>query len=98
MTRDKGHEALLLALAEYHGRHPFNRALSSLVTGRPVLVNAAVMLLSLAVRTFGALGAEAATSRALSAIFNLLYWEGVCDELGGRGALRRSLAPAPSPL
>jgi hypothetical protein len=32
------------------------------------------------------------TSRALSGIFNILYWQGVCDELGGRDILWGSVA------
>jgi peptidoglycan/LPS O-acetylase OafA/YrhL len=94
MTRDKGHEALRFALREFHGRNPLNRTLSWLVTGRPLLINSAVGVLGLAVRAGSALGAKRATSRALSAIFNLLYWQGVCDELGGRAVLHRSIAAA----
>jgi hypothetical protein len=57
---------------------------------------AMVTLLSLAVRISAMLGVRRVTSSALSATFNLLYWQGVCDELGSREALSRSLAAAHS--
>jgi hypothetical protein len=37
-------------------------------------------------------GARRTASRALSGIFNVLYWQGVCDELGGRRILWQSVA------
>jgi GT2 family glycosyltransferase len=92
MTRDKGHEALKFSLREFHGRNPLNKALSFLVTGRPLLVNPVVALLRLTVQAGTLVRARRATSRALSGIFNLLYWQGVCDELGGRRMLERSIA------
>lgn len=94
MSRDKGHEALPRALAEFRWRHPLNRAVSRLVTGRSWLTTTAVGLLVLAVRVCSLVGASASASRALSGIFNLLYWQGVCDELGGPGPLWRSIASA----
>jgi GT2 family glycosyltransferase len=92
MTRDKGHEALDLALREFGRRHLLNRALSRVVTGRSALVRVCVALLRVAVLASARIGALRTTSRALSGIFNLLYWQGVCDELGGREALHRSVA------
>ena len=92
MSRDKGHEALTRALGEFRRRHPANRALSRLVAGRPWLIQSMVLLLGLTVRAATLVGARHAASRALSGIFNLLYWQGVCDELGGRKALWRSVA------
>jgi glycosyltransferase involved in cell wall biosynthesis len=94
MTRDKGHESLALALSEFKTRHVLNRQLSLLVAGRPLLVRAMVALVSLVVHAASSIGAQGVTSRALSGIFNVLYWQGVCDELGGHQALRRSLSSA----
>jgi len=91
MSREKGHEALRRALREFRGRHPLNRGLSRAIAGRPSLVSAAVVVLSLGVHLFAKVGAHRATSKALSGIFNLLYWQGVCDEIGGRNALWRSM-------
>ncbi len=92
MSREKGHEALGRALREFRGRHPLNRGMSRAVTGHPRLVDATVALLGLGVRAGAKVGAQRTTSRALSGIFNLLYWQGVCDELGGREILWRSVA------
>jgi len=92
MTRDKGHESLPRALHEFSQRHPLNRALSWCVTGRPLLLKTAVTLLQVIARNGAQTHAARLTSQALSAIFNLLYWQGVCDELGGRRNLDRSIA------
>jgi GT2 family glycosyltransferase len=92
MSREKGHEALGRALREFRGRHPLNRGMSRAVTGHPRLVDATVTLLGLGVRAGAKVGAQRTTSRALSGIFNLLYWQGVCDEIGGREILWRSVA------
>ncbi|HEX8968979.1 MAG TPA: glycosyltransferase [Chloroflexota bacterium] len=92
MSREKGHEALVRALREFNGRHPLNRALSRAVTGRPWLVSGIVRVLCVAVHAGARVGAQRTTSRALSGMFNLLYWQGVCDELGGRKLLWRSVA------
>ncbi len=92
MSREKGHEALGRALHEFRGRHPLNRVMSWAVTGRPRLVDAMVGVLGVGVRAGARVGARRTTSRALSGIFNILYWQGVCDELGGRDILWRSVA------
>jgi hypothetical protein len=96
MSREKGHEALPRALSEFRGRHPLNRALSRAVTGRRWLVDPVVTLLRIAVGATTLVGASGGASRALSGIFNVLYWQGVCDELGGRDALWHSVAAASS--
>jgi GT2 family glycosyltransferase len=92
MTRDKGHEALLRSLHEFHGRHILNRWLSQLVIGRPMLLKPTVALLEVLARAGNSVSLGRLTSHGLSAIFNLLYWQGVCDELGGRSTLDRSMA------
>jgi GT2 family glycosyltransferase len=94
MSREKGHEALPRALQEFSGRHPLNRAMSRAVTGRRWLVASVVTLLGVIVRASTLVGASGATSRALSGIFNVLYWQGVSDELGGRDVLWRSVSAA----
>jgi GT2 family glycosyltransferase len=92
MTRDKGHEALLRALKEFRGRHRLNRALFKCATGRPLVFKPTISLLEEVVRVGSVMRANALTSRALSALYNLLYWQGVCDEIGGRRILDRSIA------
>jgi GT2 family glycosyltransferase len=92
MSREKGHESLIRALREFHGRHPLNRLVSRIVTGRPRLVEAVVAGLGIGVHASAILGARKTTSRALSGIFNILYWQGICDDIGGRDVLWRSVA------
>lgn len=91
MSRDKGHEALTRSLREFGGRHALNRVLSRAVTGRGWLVQAIVFMLCGIVHAATRVRADRTASRALSGIFNLLYWQGVCDEVGGREILWESL-------
>jgi hypothetical protein len=77
-------EGLEYASREFHRRHPATRALALLCVGRPSLVGAAVASLRGLMAVGDRLGSERAGSAALSGIFNLLYWNGICDELGDR--------------
>jgi GT2 family glycosyltransferase len=92
MDHDKGHEALGLAYREFHGRHPLNRALARGCVGRPAAFATVTVLLRAAVRVADTVGADRPAAAALSALFNLLYWQGVSDALGGRHAVWRSVA------
>jgi GT2 family glycosyltransferase len=92
MDRDKGHEALGLAYREFHGRHPLSRALARGCVGRPAAFAAITLLLRAVVRVADAAGADRPAAAGLSALFNLLYWQGVSDALGGRHAVWRSVA------
>ncbi len=91
MHRDKGHQALSLAFLEFHNRHPLNRALARLCVGRRVPFAIVTGALRAIVRGADALRAARVAERGLSALFNLLYWQGVTDELGGRDAVWRSV-------
>jgi GT2 family glycosyltransferase len=94
MGRDKGHEAFACAVHEFHGRHPLNRLLARLCVGRQPLVTGAVALLRTAALAAPRLGVPRAAGFALSAIFNLLYWQAVSNELGGRTPTWRAIAMA----
>ncbi len=91
MERDKGHQALILAYIEFHQRHPFNRALAMLCVGRRVPFALATGALRATVVVADAVGAARVAQRGLSALFNLLYWQGVTEELGDREAVWRSV-------
>jgi GT2 family glycosyltransferase len=92
MERDKGHRTLQIATREFHRRHGLNRRLTRLCVGRRSVLDVAVFYLRQVVHLADRLGSERAASAALSGIFNLLYWQGVCDELGGAQQLWHSLA------
>ena len=92
MHRDKQHGTLRTAAGDFHRRHWLGRLLARLAAGRPPLVHSAVLVLSLSALAADRLGARRCASAALSGIFNLLYWHGVSDELGGRAVFRRWLA------
>jgi GT2 family glycosyltransferase len=92
MHRDKGHEALWCAATEFERRHALNRAVARLCVGRKPLVKSAVLGLRGVVFVTDRLGARRSAIVALSGIFNVLYWQGAADELGGARALWRLLA------
>lgn len=92
MDRDKGHEALGLAFLEFQKRHPLNRTLAHWCVGRPVAFATLTLALRAIVRAGDQVGERRFTDRALSALFNLLYWQGVSDALGGRDEVWRQLS------
>jgi GT2 family glycosyltransferase len=92
MHRDRGHEALPCALVEFRQRHALNRLLARACVGRRVLVDTAVLALRGVAQAADLLGAGRPAAFALSGIFNLLYWQGVSDELGGPQVVWRSMA------
>jgi GT2 family glycosyltransferase len=92
MHREKGHEALPCAAHEFHSRHVLTRVLARVCVGRPGMVNASVKLLKAATNAADRLGQAGAARLALSGIFNLLYWQGVCDEFGGPEPVWRTVA------
>jgi glycosyltransferase involved in cell wall biosynthesis len=94
MGRDKGHEAFSCAVHEFHGRHPLNRLLAWLCVGRQPLATSVVAVLRVVALTASRLGVPRVARFALSATFNLLYWQAVSDELGGRAPTWRAIATA----
>jgi GT2 family glycosyltransferase len=92
MQRDKGHEALQLAFWEFHRRHVLNRVLARLCVGRPPAFVPTTLGLRALVLVSDALRVRGIARSALSALFNLLYWQGVADALGSRDEVWRSVA------
>jgi GT2 family glycosyltransferase len=97
MESRKGHESLSAARHEFGSRHPLTRLLARICVGRPPLAAGARGALGAIARASGWLGLEGASALALSALFNLLYWQGVCDELGGRRHVWTGSVVAASP-
>jgi hypothetical protein len=83
MHREKGHEALPCAAHEFHSRHVLTRVLARVCVGHPSLVHFAVLGLRSIASAADRVGARSAARLALSGIFNLLYWQGASDEMGG---------------
>jgi len=92
MQRDKGRQTLTWATREFQDRNPINRAVVRLCTGRRPVVRGAVAVLATVVRAASRIGAHRPARQALSAIFGLLYWQGVCEEVGDRSQVWRALA------
>jgi GT2 family glycosyltransferase len=91
MQRDKGHEVLEDAAREFRERHVLNQLLVWLCLGRRKVTRVAVLGLGYAAQVADRLGAHRPAVLALSGLFNLLYWQGVSDELGGPQRLWRSI-------
>lgn len=95
MYRDKGQETIAFAYREVANRHPLARALIRVCLGSTLRSNVAATALTSVVRVADALRAYSLASVSLSALFHVLYWQGVCDEAGGRRQLRRALTSDP---
>lgn len=91
MGRDKGHEALECAMVEFHQRNILNRWVTRACVGRRPLVQSAVWSLGGVAGLADRLGHWRTARLALSGLFNLLYWQGVYEELGSPGHLWRQV-------
>ncbi len=84
-TYQRGEDWLLpVILKEYWGRHIFVRALTQLAIGRPKIVDLITQMLKFLSTLFGAIGLKKGAQFAYSGIFNLRYFHGIAEELGGR--------------
>jgi GT2 family glycosyltransferase len=92
MHREKGLPALIAAEDELHGRNVLLRILVRCCVGRPGLVSRTVRLLADVVQVSDRVHLDRPTMAALSAIFGVMYWQGVADELGSRELLWRRVA------
>lgn len=91
MGREKGINTFELACSEFERRHVLSQRLTRACVGRPWR-RAATRALFLAAVVTDRVGLEDAASFALSAIFNVEYWQGAADELGGTAAVWRAVA------
>lgn len=86
-----------LACSEFHHRRLANRWLARACVGRKRLGDVTVLGLSAAVHLADGLGADRLASFALSSIFNVRYWQGVRDELGGTDRLWQAISARRAP-
>lgn len=91
MGREKGINTFELACHEFGGRHALSQRLTRLCVGRPWRPLVTGALFAAAVVADRA-GQEDVASFALSAIFNIEYWQGAADELGGVAVVWRAVA------
>ena len=86
-TRDRGQHWLLpTVMKEFQQRHRFIKGLTQLCLSRKALSRVVVQGLRRAAAMSDAVGKAAVANRCYSGIFNLLYYQGVADELQGRQA------------
>jgi GT2 family glycosyltransferase len=84
-TRDKAQEWLLPKVCdEFHGRNLLVRTLVWLCLSRQPLTQSALLGLRMAADTGERLGNKMLVRFAHSGMFNLRYYQGIADELGGR--------------
>lgn len=95
-TRDRGQTWLLpTVLSELRQRNRLTRLLVHACVGRARCYSGALAALKLAADLGRGLGREQLVQSAYSGIFNLRYYQGIADELGGRAGF---LAHLHSPL
>lgn len=82
MGREKGINTFEMACWEFERRHVWSQRLTRACVGR-FWRGPAIIGLFVAAMLADRIGLEDAASFALSAIFNLQYWQGASDELGG---------------
>lgn len=95
MYRDKGNPVLRAAFEEFHRRHRLSRAVARQCVGRPILFPFASVALTAVARLSDVFGLRPVAAASLSGLFNLLYWQGVCDALGGPQILWSAVGDRP---
>lgn len=97
--RDRGQAWMLPLIADHwDSRHPYVRAVTRLSIPRPRLHFVVEGALRTAAAVTRRARFDAVGGYALSAIYNLAYYEGVADELGGAAHLDRLLARRPASM
>jgi hypothetical protein len=97
MEREKAIPVFEIACIEFPRRQIVNRWLARLCVGRTVICDATLRGLSLVALAGDRAGAYRVAGLALSSIFNLQYWQGASDELGGPARLWRAIAAGGEP-
>jgi glycosyltransferase involved in cell wall biosynthesis len=95
ISRETGIDVLEIAFREMSRRHLLSRSLARGLADRKRTAALAIAVLGGAARLGNRFGACRGSSAALSGLFNLLYWRGVSDELGGIGDRWDAAARAP---
>ncbi len=91
-TVQKGQSWLLpTVFREFEGRHIFIRGLNWVCLGRPLLNRLCVAGLKTVSEVGCMVGLTFLSRFAYSAIFNLLYYQGIADELNGRSSFYKAL-------
>jgi GT2 family glycosyltransferase len=94
-TEQKGQTWLLPQIFnEFYNRHVLVQALTKLSLDRRLFAWLLKNCLALAITTGQILRSHVLSGRACSALFNLIYYQGVTDELGGRKRFEERLSAA----
>jgi GT2 family glycosyltransferase len=91
-AREKQQTWLLPAIfSEHQGRNLFVKSLCALCLDHQLLTNLSIRSLTLIAKAADVVKAAFVPRKAYSGIFNLRYYQGVADELGGRKQFYRGL-------
>jgi GT2 family glycosyltransferase len=86
--RDQGRTWLLESIAEeFHGRNPLVRGVARMCLPRPRLGGVVSNAMSTTARATGWAHVDPLARPLFSAVYNLAYYRGMADELGGAGPL-----------
>lgn len=85
-TRGRHHILPLIGHEFAHERQRPLQVMARLLVGRKKLMSLGITAASVVALASSMVGASHLARSAYSAIFNLLYWQGACDTLGGRDA------------
>ncbi len=93
MWRQKNRRHVLRVIGHefHHQRHPLLQQSARALVGRRRTLRTATWLAGRGANLMAAAGARRPAMPLYSAVFNLLYWEGVADSLGGRAAFLAGL-------
>ena len=96
-TREKGQPWLLATvIREYEGRHRLVKGLTQRCLSRPLMTGVAIKMLRLVAIASARMGQPSVARQAYSGIYNLRYYQGVADQLGGRQEFLARVAPVPA--
>ena len=98
MEREKQIPVFSLACREFRNRRSLNQWLARICVGRAPLRKATLRGLEFMVRVTDRFGAHRIASLALSSIFNVQYWQGACEEVGGPVMLWAAVAIGSVPV
>jgi glycosyltransferase involved in cell wall biosynthesis len=82
--REKRLPTLTRAVISFHTRNRLSRLVVHLGVGRPLVYHSLIWIMSALVRVADRPATGRIAMLALSGLSNLLYWQGISDELGGR--------------
>lgn len=97
MARDKGQDRVLALARKHWGeRNLMTRLAAKAFIGKPILEPAILGTLKKAVPALDKIGLRSVSLALCSVLFNLLYFQGMAQEIGGAGKMWRAIGGNPA--